>query len=781
MPSCLNRDVASAGDDEKPMPPRLVGRGIVPATSEALVQGMGEYIQDIVFPGLLEIAFLRSYAAHGTIKFVNTSKARSLNGVLGVVTSDDIVGLAQIRPPVNMGYSPPRSLLAGDRVRFVGEPIACVVAEDRYYAEDARDVIELGLDDLPAVIDPEYAASSSAPKLHPPHGNVLFEEHFRVGDVDNAFSSAHRVLEARFRSSRVHAVPIETRGAIAVPTDKGVRVWSSTQVPHLARALIAECLGRSLPEVEVCCPAVGGGFGLKAHVYPEEVLVAYLALRYQRPVRWIEDRTENLQAASHARDQIIDVKVGVTEDGHVSGLEADVLCDVGAYGVWPHGHALEANGTPTLLPGPYKIANLAYRTRSIATNKCPEGAYRGVGLPVAAFVHERIMDMVSRSLQRDRVEIRLANMVRREEMPYRSCTGLLYDSGDYRAALERALARADCAHYPARARASRSRGLLRGLGIAVALEWTGVGSHVFQSRGMYGIPGYDEVRIQLMSDGSASVWTSLPSSGQGLETSFAQLVADALALEFSQVQVHPVDTTTVSNGNGTFASRSAISGGGALIQASQAILEEVLAAGAEYLETSENDLYVRGGRVIIRGAPERDISFGELVKAAPARFNVTRRYDPPVSAFPYAAHVCEVEVDRALGRVSIDRYVVVEDCGPMINPTIVDGQLRGAVVQGLGEALLERFVYDADGQPLTSSLVDYLVPVAGDIPDIEIEHLETAAVGLIGPFKGVGEAGLIPVPACITGAVSDALGKEVTEIPVSVESLTAASVSVSSS
>ncbi|MEA2289248.1 MAG: aerobic carbon-monoxide dehydrogenase large subunit [Solirubrobacteraceae bacterium] len=747
-----------------------IGRRMLRVEDRPLLTGTAEFVDDLRFPDVLHARFFRSPLAHATITGIDLEAARAAPGVAGVFAAAEL-GLPPLCPPVDNAGSltPTRPLLAEGVVRFVGEAMAVVVADSPYAAEDAGALIEAGLEPRPALVDPE--ASAGAESIHGLSSNVLFEDVTEVGEVDAAFARAHAVVERTFRNPRYCATPIEPRGAVAAPDGDGVRIWSSTQVPHILADVTAQLLGLERGRVRVSTPDIGGGFGQKAHAYPEEIVVAWLARRLGRPVKWVEDRSENLLASSHARDQTVRVRAAVDADGRLLAIDADVLCDVGAYGVYPHAHMLEALGTPAMIPGPYRLGAYRARARAVATNKCPEGAYRGVGLPVAAFVHERLMDLLAAELGMDRAELRRRNLVPAAEMPYATVTNQRYDSGDYALALERALEAVGYDGFAAEQRAARADGRLLGLGLSSYVEYTGMGSRVFQARGMIGIPGHEHAWIRLDGAGDATVWTSLPSIGQGLATTFAQLAADAVGLEPETVRVARVDTGVgPGDGTGTFASRSAVCGGGALAVAGDELRRRLIDDAAERLEASSADLELAGGRVTVRGSPSRGVSVAELTAdATDGRYDVDAAFDSPTTVYPYATHACVVEVDAGTGEVRVLRYVVAEDCGRVINPLIVEGQAHGAIAQGIGGTLHEALHYDQQGQLVTASLLDYLIPTAADLPAMAIQHLEIPAPDSPNGAKGVGEGGTLAPPGALANAVSDAVGTEFNELPLTPE------------
>lgn len=762
---------------------RSVGTARRRVEDRALLTGTAQFVDDIAPAGCLHAAFLRSPVAHGLLRSVDMGAAADAPDVLAVFAAAD-VDLPPLQPPIEnpAARTPSRPLLARDRVRFVGEPLAVAVGESPYAAEDAVELIGVDIEELDAVVDVDIAAGDGAEPVHPPGTNVLYDSSIDIGDVDAAFRDAAIVVEREFRNPRVAPVPLESRGILAQPDGDGVRVWSSSQAPHKLQQVLAELLGIARDRVRVACPDIGGGFGQKAHAYPEDVLVAWLALRLRQPVKWVEDRSENLLAASHARDQRVRVRACADGEGRLLAIEADVVCDQGAYGVYPHGHILEALGTPAMIPGPYRLSHYRARSRSVATNKCPEGAYRGVGLPVSAFVHERLMDIIAGRLAIDRAKIRLRNLLTADELPYTTVTNQRYDSGDYGRALRVALEAVGYDGFVEQQRLARSDGRLIGLGLSCYVEYTGINSRVFSGRGMVGIAGFDDARIALDADGRARVWTTLPAIGQGVETTFAQLTADALGIDVERVVVARTDTAAAElHGTGAFASRSAVSGGGAILEAGGELRRRLVAAAAERLEAAAVDLRVAGDRVEVAGSPSRSVTIGDLVAdGGEAQFTTVARFDPPAVAYPYATHACRVEVDGETGEVVIDRYVIVEDCGRIVNPLIVDGQAHGAAAQGIGGTLFESMVYADDGQLQTASLADYLLPTAAETPVLEVTHLEIPAPEAPFGAKGVGEGGTLAPPGAIANAVGDALGVECNVLPLSPERVRAAAVAAGS-
>jgi aerobic carbon-monoxide dehydrogenase large subunit len=751
---------------------RVIGLPLPRLEDIPLLRGEARFCGDIELPGMLDVAFVRSYLAHGRVESVDTSDARSMPGVEAVVVGADVpLDLTpRLAPPNGPVYTTPRPLLTRDRVRYVGEPVAAVVATSRYLAEDACEHVLVDYQELPAIANLEQALASGAEPLHPTESNVLFEHDFDSGGVDEAFDSADVVIERSFRIPRLAPAPIETRGIVAVAGDDGLRIWYSTQTPHVLRRVLAELLPIDEEQISVVCPSVGGGFGMKSHVYPEDVLIPLIALRLRRPVRWLEDRSENLIASCHARGQELRARVAAGRDGVVAALELETVVDVGAYGIYPHGQLLEALGTPVMSTGPYRIPELRFRARAVATNKCPGGGYRGVGLAAAVFVHERLMDIVGGAVSIDPAEVRRRNLIAPDELPWANPVGLTYDSGDYPAALEMAL---DAIEYADRDRLrarAEARGRLAGVGLCAYVEYTGMGSNVFQERGMTDITGHEEARVAVEADGSVLVRVSVPPAGQGSETAFRQLVADTLDLDPAVVTVAAVDSLSGLSGSGSFGSRGTVVGGSAVLLAARGLRDRMLEIAAQVLEMEIDDLELELGFVQPKMQESRRIAIGELVALSPSGYlDVSARHDPLETTFSYGVHACAVEVDPELGSVEILRYVIVDDCGRIINPLVVDGQSEGSTAQGIGAALFEAMLFDDDGQPVNGSFVDYLLPSATDIPSFEVLHLEHPPPDSIGGFKGVGEGGTVAAPPAVLNAISAAIGVEINEIPATPE------------
>ena len=755
-----------------------------------LLTGRGRYLDDIRLPGLLHAAFVRSPHAHARVSSVDASPGLEAPGVVAVLTGRDLAGRVGALSPRLESDGFARTAwpaLAESRVRFVGEPVALVAASTPYAAADGCEGVTAGYEPLPALGDVDAALAPGAPTLHATvPGNVLLRHRFSHGDVDGAFARAAVRIRERFDHGRCSAAPLEPRGIVARWEDDHLTIWTGTQAPFVYRTALARVL--SVPEsgVRVIVPDTGGGFGQKMHVMPEDLAVAALARALGRPVKWTETRRENLAAASQAREARLELEAAADADGVLLGLRARLVSDAGAYHIYPGTQALEPLGTCAILPGPYRTPVYAYECVAVATNKPPLGAYRGVGMTFAAFAMERTLDLLADRLGLDPAEVRRRNLIPRDAYPFASAGGLVYDSGDLPTALEQALELAGYERLKAERDQARGRGRLLGVGIACYTEYTGMGSETYRRRGMVEVPGPESARVAMHADASVSCFVSFPSQGQGHRTTIAQLVAAELGVPLDRVRVHAVDTETSPPGTGTFASRGAIAQAGTVQRAAATVRAKILTLAASRLEAHAADLELRDGRVTVRGVPERGVPVAELARLAhsPAAaglpehiepgLEATELFDPPAAAFSGAVHVAGVEVDPDTGRVAVRGYTVVEDCGPVINPLIVEGQIHGAVAQGIGEALGEELVYDDRGQLLTGTLMDYPVPVASALPSFVIGHLETPSPHTPGGVKGMGEGGTVGAPAAIANAVADAvrpLGVPITRLPIRPEAL----------
>jgi carbon-monoxide dehydrogenase large subunit len=756
-----------------------------------LLTGKGAYVDDHRPPGLLHAAFLRSPHAHARIVRLDVSRARALPGVAALVAGEDLARWAKPMrarskmPEYRTTSFPP---LARGKVRFAGEAVAVAVAESRYVAEDGVDRIVADYEPLPPVPDAEAALAPGAPLLHEEVGSNLFlAREFSRGEADAAVAAAHLVVRERFRFHRHTAVAMENRGCLAL-YDEGtgqLTLWTSTQCPGLVRDALADLLDLPENRIRVVATDVGGGFGAKSSLYPEELTVCALARWLGRPVKWIGDRREDLLATSQAWDEIIEAELAVSADGTILGLRAEVIADVGAYSIYPWTAAIEAVQTISFLPGPYRVPHYRGRARGVATSKAPAGPYRGVGRPVSTFVMEGLMDRAARRLGMDPAEIRLRNYIRTEDFPYRSPSGIVWDGVAITGAMERVREALDDAGTRAWQAQSRGDGRWIGVGFASYVELTGIGSAIPVAPGAQIATGTEAATIRVDPSGTVTAIFGVASHGQGLETSLAQVVADELGVRLEDVRVLHGDTALSPYGTGTYASRSAVLAGGAGILTARVIREKALRIAAHLLEADPGDLEVSEGRVRVRGSPGSGVSLKEIASAAYAGtrrlprgvepgLEATRFYDPYFGTASTATHAAVVEVDPETFQVRVLRYVVAEDCGRIINPLIVEGQVHGGVAQGIGAALLEEVVYDERGQLLTATLMDYLLPTATELPPIEVHHLETPSPTALGGFRGMGEGGTIGAPAAIANAVTDALaplGIEVSELPITPERL----------
>jgi aerobic carbon-monoxide dehydrogenase large subunit len=772
-------------------PGRLVGRSLLRREDRRLLTGEGQFIADLELPRALHAAFVRSELAHAHIRSVDLSRAAAAPGVALALSGADLLQLLPPVPDTQLSlpskwttlvqhefHNPQQPLLAHDKVRHVGEAIAVIVADSRYAAEDAAALAMVELDPLPAVVDAEAALAANAPVIHEQlKTNLLGAFSVSKGDADTALAQAPNRLKRRFYHHRYAAMPIECRGVAALydaRTDS-VTIWSATQVVHWVRREAATMLG--LPEARVRCLAldVGGGFGVKGHVYPEDLLIPFLAQRLGRPVRWLEDRHEHLLCSAHSRDQLHDVEIGFDNDGRILALRDDFIVDCGAWN--PIGAGVPYN-TAAHLCGPYKIEHLSASCRTAATNKVPNSAYRGAGRPEAVFAMERIIDLVAASLGLEPHEVRLRNMIRADEMPYRAGIPyrdgepIVYDSGDYPSALQQALqAVGGIDAFRRRQRDARQQGRYLGLGIGFYVEGTGVGP-------------FEGATVRIDPSGKVYVSSGACPQGQGMETIFAQIVGDAWKVAPEDVVVSLADTAAIPMGFGTVASRSTVTASAAIHHASERVRDKAFAIAANILECAPADLELRDGGVGVVGVPGAVVNLARLARAArpgwdharppgvEAGLEQTHYWEPPTVTWSYAAHVAIVEVDPETGHVAIDKYVIAHDCGTVVNPLLLEGQIAGGTAQGIGGILLEDIAYDADGQLLTGSLADYLVPTASDIPDMQMIHLHSPSP--LNPLgvKGVGEGGAVAPPAAIANAISDALaplGAEFNQTPITPE------------
>ena len=770
--------------------PKIIGARIKRVEDPRLLTGGGAFADDRVTPGALHVAFRRSDHAHARIKRIDCSAARAVAGIVGIFIGEDLERL--VKPIVATSrmknyYATPINVLARRKVRYVGEPIVAVLGESRYVAEDALDLIEIAFEPLGDVVDPEKAVRPDAPLLHEEAGsNVLVSREFVRGDVDATFAGAPVRVGGRFRFHRKTPMALETRAYIA-EYDKGrnfLTLTSSTQVPGIVRDALVELLGMPGHSVRVVAQDVGGGFGGKTSLYPEEVLVCALARQLRTTVRWTSDRLEDLVSTSQAFDEIIDAELAVDSKGRILALSADVIGDVGAYSIYPWTAGIEPVQVVSFLPGPYRVDTYRGRVRAVATSKAPMGPYRGVGRPISTFVMERLIDMAARRLAIDPADMRRRNLVQDGDFPYKVVSGLVWDQSSFRESLDGACRSIGYEALRAEQGKARDEGRWFGIGIATYAELTGIGSRISASPGMPINTGTETASIRIDSTGTVTASFGIASTGQGLETTLTQVIAENLGVRMEDVRVLQGDSAVVAHSTGSYASRSTVLAGGAATLACRAVKEKVLRAASHILEATIEDLKAENGTIFVVGT-DRSISFRDLAKAVYSEMGrlpkdarevleATEVYDPYFGTTTSATHIVAAEIDPKTYQIKLRNYSVCEDCGRVINPLIVDGQVHGGVAQGIGAALYEEVVFDERGQILTASLADYVIPAAGEIPPIKVVHLETESPSTVGGFRGMGEGGTIGAPAAIANAVSDALaplGIEITELPVTPERL----------
>lgn len=755
---------------------KFVGQSVRRKEDKRLLRGAGRYVADIKIEGVLHVAFLRSSVAHARIVSIDVAKALAMPGVVTILTGADIakelkpVPGMQNRPPLQWRAAveheiniPDQPILASEIIRHVGEGIAVVVAENRYLAEDALELIEVELEHLDPVVSVEDALRPDAVRVHSAlKSNIVAQFRVRKGDASAALSTAPNKLRHRFYNHRYLALPMECRGVVAQYDQslESITVWCATQVVHWLRRELAARLQMTESQVRCIAPDVGGGFGLKGHVFPEDILIPYLARKLGRPVRWIEDRYENLANSVHARDDHHDVEIGFDNDGRIIVFKDKFVKDSGAY--TPVGIGAPSNSIAHIM-GPYRISHFDAQATIVVTNKAPNAPYRGSGRPEAVFVIERTVDLIAQHLGLDPIDVRRRNMILADEMPYsvgipyRDGVPIVYDTGDYPAAFEKAIeVLGGQTQIRAMQKQALAEGRYIGLGLGCYVEGTGAGP-------------FEGATVRIDPSGMVYVATGACAQGQGHETVFAQVAADEWSVSPSDVTVRISDTGAIALGYGTIASRSAVNSSSAIRMASRTLRNKVLAIGAHLLKREVEAVELRDGRVFAAKDSNLSVSLKEIAAAAtpgwdkklPAHISggleVTEYFEPPTVTWAYATHAALVEVDRATCAPNILQYVVVHDAGILINPQLAEGQILGGVCQGLGGALLEEVVYSESGQLLTGSLMDYLVPTASDMPAITIIHSETPSkLNELG-VKGLGEGGAIAPPVVIANAVCDAL------------------------
>jgi carbon-monoxide dehydrogenase large subunit len=768
--------------------PKIIGARIKRIEDPRLLTGRGSYTDDRQTQGVLHVAFRRSDQSHARIRAIDCDAARVAPGIVAVFTAADLAG--ELKPLTATSRMPNYHgtaifALAFGKVRYVGEPVVGVVAESRYQAEDALELIAIDYQPLPVVIDPEQAIQSDAPLLHEDAGtNVLVSREFKRGDVDAAFAAAPLRVGGRFRMRRKTPVAIEPRACAAEydATRATLTLHSATQVPGIVRDALAIALDMPGEQIRVIASDVGGGFGGKGSLYPEEIFVSAMARRLGRPVKWTGDRMEDLVSSSQGFDEIVDAEIALDADGHLIALSADVIGDVGAFSIYPWTCCLEPVQVVSFLPGPYRLAHYRGRVRAVATSKAPMGPYRGVGRPISTFVMERLMDMAAVKLGLDAREMRRRNLINDDELPYKIASGIVWDKSGFQESLDAACAAIDYDTLRIKQKAARAQGRWIGIGIACYAELTGIGSRIPVAPGMPINTGTETAAIRIDDTGAVTAAFGVASHGQGLETTLAQVVAEHLGARVEDIRIVHGDSNAVAGGTGTYASRSMVLAGGAATLAAQAVREKLLNAASHLLETAAADLVAENGKVHVVGT-DRSITFRDIARAVATQqmppdardeLAATKTYDPVFGTTTSATHIAAIEIDPQTYQVRIDQFAVAEDCGKIVNPLIVDGQVHGGVAQGIGAALYEEVIYDGEGQIHTASLVDYLVPSAAEIPAMQVVHLERASPTTLGGFRGMGEGGTIGAPAALANALADALsplGIDINELPMTPERL----------
>ncbi|HEU5453783.1 MAG TPA: xanthine dehydrogenase family protein molybdopterin-binding subunit [Terriglobales bacterium] len=742
----------------------FVGQRFKRKEDPRLIQGISHYADDLRLPGLLHCVFVRSPHAHAKISSIGTDAAKAAPGVVAVFTGNDVkdIGCVPCAGSLPGLKIPNHYVLARDRVRYVGEPVAVIAAETLYQARDAADLVEVDYEPLPAIVDMEKALAKGSPYVHDEFKtNLAFTHVMNTGDVAAAFKKADVVVNQRLVNQRLAPVSMEPRGVVAqyLPGEKALTVWSSTQIPHLLKTQMAVMLGVPETSVRVITPEVGGGFGSKLNVYGEEGVVPWLAIRLGRPVKWSETRRENIAATIHGRDQINDVELALKKDGTLLGMRCHVLADLGAY------HQLLtpiiATLTGLMAPGCYKLPAFEFVVKGVFTNKMSTDAYRGAGRPEATYLIERMADIAARELKMDPVAFRRKNFPSPKEFPFATAAGLQYDSGNYQGTLAKATQIAGYDKLRARQKAGWKQGKYYGIGVSTYVEICALGPSSAMPAG-----GWESGTVRIEPTGKVTALTGASPHGQGQETSFAQLIADMLGITPADVNVVHGDTAAVPYGIGTFGSRATAVGGTALYVATEKLQDKMKKIAAHLLGARPDAIVIGGGRLTVKGS-KKSLSFGEVVGAAYSAKSLPEGVEPGLEAthffeprnftFPFGAHIVCVEVDRDTGAISLDRYVAVDDCGNVINPLLVEGQIHGGIVQGIAQALYEEVIYNEDGQLSTGTLMDYALPKAAGLPEFELER--TCTPTPVNPMgvKGVGEAGTIGCTPAVVNAVCDAL------------------------
>ena len=787
-PELVAEEIAREGLDPHPDSELSVGRPLRRKEDARLVTGQTNWTDNIQLPGTLHMAVLRSPMAHARITNVDVSGALGQPGVVAAFSGADLAseydGLPCAWPVTADMVHPTHLALATDEVRYVGDGVAVVLARDLYSAVDALEHIEVGYEQLPAVVDMEEALRDEV-LVHSDKGtNRCFTWPLEVGEVDRIFSEADVVVERRFRHQRLIPNAMEPRAVVVSPiaVANDYTVYSATQIPHILRLMLALTANVAEQKIRVVAPDVGGGFGSKLNVYAEEVLALVLARRLGRPIKWTESRSEGYQATIHGRDQIQDIAIAATRDGKILGLKADIMADMGAY------LQLVTPGVPVLgafmYPAIYKMDCYRFTCTGVFTTKTPTDAYRGAGRPEATFAIERIMDELAVELGMDPMELRRRNWITHEEFPFDSVAGLTYDSGNYEAATDRAMELFDYEGLRREQAERRERGdrVQLGLGISTYTEMCGLAPSRVLGSLSYGAGGWESASVRMLPTGKVEVVTGTTPHGQGHVTAWSQIAADALGVPFDDVEVLYGDTQSSPQGMDTYGSRSLVVGGIAVMKAAERVVEKARRVAAHMLEAAEGDVEFSRGTFSVRGSPEATKTIQEVALATFAAHDLPEGMEPNINAdyvfdpdnfsFPHGTHLCAVDVDTETGQVAIRTYVAVDDVGNVVNPMIVEGQVHGGLAQGIAQALFEEAIYDADGNLVTGTMVDYLVPSAADLPSFVTDRTVTPSTTNPLGVKGVGEAGTIASTPAVVNAIVDALrhlGVREVEMPCSPE------------
>ncbi|MEA2457919.1 MAG: aerobic carbon-monoxide dehydrogenase large subunit [Thermoleophilaceae bacterium] len=750
-----------------------VGQSLKRKEDPRLITGQGSFVDDIQMAGCLHAAIVRSPEAHATIVSIDTSGAKARPGVRDVLTGDD---LSDMLAPLPMAWVPPgveiktpeHWPLARRKVCHVGDPVAVVVGEDKYAVQDAAEDVLVEYDPLPAVVDIEKALEDGSPLVHEQFGtNKTHEWSLGGGDVEAGLAEADVVVERRIVNHRILGAAIEPRGVIAEYRAGQLTLWTSTQIPHLVRLQLAGMLGIAEDHLRVIAPDVGGGFGSKLNVYGEEALLSFVSRKLGAPVRWTATRSEDMQAATHGRDQVDYVRMGAKRDGTITAIHARLVADMGAY------FQLLTPFIPSfgafVMSGCYKIPNVQTDVVGVFTNKTATDAVRGAGRPEATHLIEVMVDPLAADLDMDPLELRRKNFIPKEDFPAEVVMGVVYDSGDYHGSLDKLLENLDLDAFRREQAELRERGVYRGIGFSTYVEICGLAPSRAVGPSALGIQAgfYESAVVRVHPSGSAVVYTGASPHGQGHETGFAQIVADRIGSTPDQVRVIHGDTDKGPFGMGTYGSRTLAVGGESAARAANKVADKARRIAAHLLEAAPEDVELKDGKFQVKGSPDKGLALADISLAAYVPENLpdgmepgleeTSFYDPENFVWPFGAHAAIVDVDVETGKVSLVRYVCVDDCGPAINPLLIDGQVHGGVVQGVAQALYEQVVYDDEGQLVTGTFVDYALPTAAELPMLETDRTETPSpVNSLG-VKGVGEAGTIAASPTIVNAVIDAL------------------------